>query len=496
MPTEPTPRVADSPLSKLENHSEFIRRHIGPDDGQIKQMLGTLGAGSLEELVASTLPAAIQTDEPLQLADAVSETRALTGLREIASLNVLKHSMIGLGYHDTITPAVILRNILENPGWYTAYTPYQAEISQGRLEAMLNFQQMICDLTGMELANASLLDEATAAAEAMAMLKRINRKNKSTQFFVDQGVLPQTLDVLQTRARHFGYEIVVGDAASGFGKGDYFGALLQYPSTRGEVNDIAPQIATAHAQGTLVVVATDLMSLVMLKPPGELDADIVTGSAQRFGVPLGFGGPHAAFFATRDSFKRSLPGRIIGVSKDRLDQPALRMALQTREQHIRRDHATSNICTAQALLAVMASMYAVYHGAEGLKRIAGRIHRLASLLAVGLKLHGFRSVNKTWFDTLSYDLDGEQADTIYQRALDTGINIHRSATGLTVSVNEKTTREHVEVLLDAFTGETTDSEVNRLERDLDTDFTSIPLRLQRENDFLQHPVFKQYHSET
>ncbi len=495
MPTEPTPHAASSPLSELENHAEFIRRHIGPDDEQISHMLETLGEDSLDALVASTLPASIQTDEPLQLADAISESQALARLRDIAGLNVLKHSMIGMGYHDTITPGVILRNVLENPGWYTAYTPYQAEISQGRLEAMLNFQQMICDLTGMELANASLLDEATSAAEAMTMLKRINRKNKSTRFFVDQGTLPQTLDVLKTRAQHFGYEVVVGDPAHDLDKGEFFGALLQYTSTGGEVNEIAPQIATAHENNTLVAVAADLMSLVLLTPPGEMDADIVVGSAQRFGVPLGFGGPHAAFFATRDDFKRSVPGRIIGVSRDRLDQPAMRMALQTREQHIRRDHATSNICTAQALLAVMASMYAVYHGADGLRRIARRIHRLTSLLAAGLKGLGFASSNSCWFDTLSFDLPDEQADGISQRALDAGINIYRSGTGLFISVNEKTTREHIVNVLGAFS-ESAPVDLDELERGLEPGFSAIPGTLQRQSDFLQHPVFKRYHSET
>ncbi|MGD9265758.1 MAG: aminomethyl-transferring glycine dehydrogenase [Lysobacterales bacterium] len=497
MPTEPTSKTpATSPLRELENHAEFVRRHIGPNDEQITQMLDALGTESLDALVAGTLPDSIQTTDPLQLGDAMTEAAALARLREIAGQNILKHNMIGLGYHDTITPPVILRNILENPGWYTAYTPYQAEISQGRLEAMLNFQQMVCDLTGMELANASLLDEATAAAEAMTMLKRINRKNKSTRFFVGRGVLPQTLDVVRTRARHFGYEVVVGDPDNDIGKGDYFGALLQYTASHGEVNDIGPQIAAAHANGTLVAVAADPLSLVLLTPPGEMDADVVVGSAQRFGVPLGFGGPHAAFFATRDAFKRSVPGRIIGVSRDRQDQPALRMALQTREQHIRRDHATSNICTAQALLAVMAGMYAVYHGAEGLRRIAGRVHRLASLLAVGLKYLGFRSANKTWFDTLSFELDAEQADAIYDRALEAGINTFRSESGLTISVNEKTTREHISALLGVFSVEARDGELERLEAGMDADFTAIPLRLQRQGDFLAHPVFKRYHSET
>jgi glycine dehydrogenase len=495
------PKQADSPvnspLTELEDHAGFVRRHIGPGDADVGHMLDTLGIESLEALIESTLPPSIQSSDPLQLPTAASEVATLARLRKLADLNVVKHSMIGMGYHDTITPPVILRNILENPGWYTAYTPYQAEISQGRLEAMLNFQQMICDLTAMELANASLLDEATSAAEAMAMLKRINRKNKSMRFFVDEGSLPQTLDVLKTRAAHFGFELVVGSPEDELGNGEYFGALLQYTSTDGEVNDIGRQIANAHNNGILVAVAADLMSLVLLKPPGELDADVVVGVAQRFGVPLGFGGPHAAFFATRDSYKRSIPGRIIGVSKDRQDQPALRMALQTREQHIRRDHATSNICTAQALLAVMASMYAVYHGSNGLKRIARRIHRLTSLLVENLKSLGIEPANPSWFDTVSFDLGDEQAMQIYTRAQDVGINLRVGQNGrLGISINEKTTREHIGQLCSAFADLNNIDDLAKLDQAMDSRFTAIPENLQRQSDFLQHPVFNRYHSET
>jgi glycine dehydrogenase len=498
MPTEPNQadNIIESPLTVLENRAEFVRRHIGPDETQISHMLEVLGVESLEALIESTLPPSIQLDEPLDLPEASSEIATLSRLRAIADLNVVKHSMIGMGYHDTITPRVILRNILENPGWYTAYTPYQAEISQGRLEAMLNFQQMICDLTGMELSNASLLDEATAAAEAMAMLKRSNRRNKSTRFFVDQGVLPQTLDVLRTRAGHFGYEVVVGDPTNEIDNGDFFGALLQYTAANGQVNDIAPQIQAAHDNNTLVVVATDPLSLVLLKPPGEMEADIVVGSAQRFGVPLGFGGPHAAFFATRDSFKRSVPGRIIGVSKDRQDQPALRMALQTREQHIRRDHATSNICTAQALLAVMASMYAVYHGADGLKRIAQRVNRLASLLVAGLKPLGFQPANPHWFDTVTFVLPKDQADRIYERVQDVGINLYRGNGGLSISINEKTTRDHITRLWSAFADGSSDADITLIDQSIDTDHSSLPDSVRRQTGFLQHPVFNRYHSET
>ena len=491
-----TESAEQSPLTRLENHAEFIGRHIGPDETHISHMLETLGVESLEKLIENTLPPSIQLDEPLSLPTAKSESATLSKLRDIADLNVLKHSMIGMGYHDTITPTVILRNILENPGWYTAYTPYQAEISQGRLEAMLNFQQMICDLTGMELSNASLLDEATAAAEAMAMLKRINRKNKSMRFFVDEGTLPQTIDVLQTRATHFGFEIVIGNPADELSNGEYFGAIMQYTASDGEINDIGPQISTAHENGTLVVIAADLMSLVLLESPGELNADIVVGSSQRFGVPMGFGGPHAAFFATRDSFKRSVPGRIIGVSRDRQDQPALRMALQTREQHIRRDHATSNICTAQALLAVMASMYAVYHGPNGLKRIARRIHRLTSLLVAGLKPLGYEVANQAWFDTVTFHLPDERMESIYARAQEAGINLFKGNGGLSISVNEKTTREHINRLISVFANGSVIEDIASTDQSIEPEFTSIPHQLQRKSAFLQHPVFNRYHSET
>jgi len=486
---------AKSRLTDLEDHAAFVRRHIGPDDAQVSQMLGVLGLGSLDELVQRTLPPSIQLDAPLDLPEAKGEFAALQKLREIAQLNTLRHNMIGMGYHDTVTPPVILRNVLENPGWYTAYTPYQAEISQGRLEAMLNYQQMICDLTGMELSNASLLDEATAAAEAMTMLKRINRKNRSTKFFVDRGVLPQTLDVVRTRAGHIGFEVVTGDPAE-IGEDEYFGILLQYTASNGQLNDIEPWIRNAHEKGALVVVAADLLSLVLLKPPGEMDADIVVGSSQRFGVPMGFGGPHAAFFATRDEFKRSVPGRIIGVSKDRQGKLALRMALQTREQHIRRDHATSNICTAQALLAVMASMYAVYHGADGLKRIAWRVHRLTSLLVGGLGELGFKPANTAWFDTVTFEMPEERAAAVLERAEKAGINLFKGHGGLSISINEKTTREHVEALWNAFADSSGRGDLGAADDALAPGFTSIPGHLQRQSGFLQHPVFSLYRSET
>jgi glycine dehydrogenase len=409
--------------------------------------------------------------------------------------------MIGMGYHDTKLPAVIQRNVLENPGWYTAYTPYQAEISQGRLEALLVFQQMVSDLTGMPIANASLLDEATAAAEAMTMLQRVNRKSKSSRFLLDENILPQTRDVVENRARYFGIEIVVGNLNEEIADGDFFGILLQYPGLNGEITDYRELISRAHEGGALVCVAADLMSLVLLTPPGEMDADVVLGTTQRFGVPMGFGGPHAAYFATRDPYKRSLPGRIIGVSQDRKGRPALRMALQTREQHIRRDKATSNICTAQALLAVLAGFYGVWHGRERLKKIASRIHRLTCLLAEGLKSMGYEPRADTWFDTLTFDLDASDADVIYQRALDAGINLRREGkTVLGMSVNEKTTRDHVAALFQAFSGkeeaEVGITAVLEIDQRLAADYLAIPQTLRRKSDFLQHPVFYNNHSET
>jgi len=489
--------TASTPLDALEDHGEFIMRHIGPRDEQVSHMLAELDLESLDELVRKTIPAAIRLDGELDLPEPRSEQATLARLREIAALNLVQHSMIGMGYHETILPPVIQRNVLENPGWYTAYTPYQAEISQGRLEALLNFQQMISDLTGMPIANASLLDEATAAAEAMTMLQRVNRKSKSNRFLVDRAALPQTIDVVENRARYFDIEVVVGAPQAALETGDYFGVLLQYPGVDGEVTDPRETIARAHAGGALVAVAADLMSLVLLTPPGELDADAVIGSAQRFGVPMGFGGPHAAYLATRDEYKRSIPGRIIGVSQDSKGRTALRMALQTREQHIRRDKATSNICTAQALLAVIAGMYGVWHGRERLRRIARRIHRLAGLLAHGLADLGFESRADTWFDTLTFDLDPARADAVYQRALDAGINLRRvgdSALGL--SVNERTGREHVEALLRAFAGTEDVPDIEALDLALGEDWTAVPAPLRRSSDFLQHPVFYRYHAET
>jgi len=497
MSQNPSDRTAITPLYSLEDHGEFIMRHIGPREDQVRHMLAEIGLDSLDELVAQTIPRSIRVDTALDLPEARTESGALAQLREIASLNKVQHSMIGMGYHETILPPVIQRNVLENPGWYTAYTPYQAEISQGRLEALLNFQQMVSDLTGMPIANASLLDEATAAAEAMTMLQRVNRKSKSHRFLVDSATLPQTIDVVINRARYFGIEVVVGEPGTCLAEGEYFGALLQYPGVDGEVTDPRDVIARAHANGALVAVAVDLMSLVLLTPPGEMDADAVIGSAQRFGVPMGFGGPHAAFFATRDEYKRSIPGRIIGVSQDSKGRTALRMALQTREQHIRRDKATSNICTAQALLAVISGMYGVWHGRERLKKIARRIHRLAGVLALGLQKLGYANHADSWFDTLTFELPAETADAIYQRALSAGINLRRiDATGIGISVNEKSDRHHIEALLRAFAGSDEVSAIEALDAELGDDWSAIPDTLRRESDFLQHPVFYRYHAET
>ncbi|RPH99483.1 MAG: glycine dehydrogenase (aminomethyl-transferring) [Lysobacterales bacterium] len=486
----------------LEDHGEFIMRHIGPRDEQVSQMLAAIGMESLDELVGKTIPAAIRLDGELDLPEARTESATLARLRGIAAKNIVRHNMIGMGYHETILPPVIQRNVLENPGWYTAYTPYQAEISQGRLEALLNFQQMISDLTAMPIANASLLDEATAAAEAMTMLHRVNRKSKSHRFLVDRATLPQTIDVVANRARYFGIEVVVGEPAAALADGEYFGMLLQYPGVDGEVTDHRDTIARAHEAGTLVAAAADLMSLVLLTPPGEMGVDAVIGSAQRFGVPMGFGGPHAAFFATRDEHKRSMPGRIIGVSQDSKGRTALRMALQTREQHIRRDKATSNICTAQALLAVISGMYGVWHGRERLKKIAKRIHRLAGLLARGLATLGYANHADSWFDTLSYELEEADADAIYRRALEAGINLRRIASGpsrkggLGISVSEKTGRHHVEALWRAFAGSRDVPSIEALDGDLGAEWSAIPEPLRRQSDFLQHPVFYKYHSET
>lgn len=479
-------------LDDLENKDEFVNRHIGPSDDDVAEMLGIVGLKSLDELIDKAVPDEIRTDEAFD-EPAMTEDEALAELSRMAGMNKVMKTMIGLGYHDTITPSVILRNLIENPGWYTAYTPYQAEISQGRLEALLNFQQSIIDLTGMPLANASLLDEGTAAAEAMTLMKR-SGKSKSDTIFVADSCLPQTIAVIETRARPLGFTVQTGDPFNDLDPAGVFGVILQYPTVNGEVHDYAALADKVHDAGALLTVACDPLALVMLKAPGEWGADIVVGSAQRFGVPLGFGGPHAAFMATREEYRRSVPGRIIGVSVDAQGRQALRMALQTREQHIRREKATSNICTAQVLLANVASMYCVYHGPDGLKRIAGRVHRLTSILAHGLKDLGIDVANRSWFDTLTLNTPGE-AEAIHQRAVSAGYNLRRmGADQVGISLNEATTRDDIMALLAIVSGKP-DHGSDLLKLDAAAE-DGVPVSLVRDSDILTHPVFNAHHSET
>ncbi|WP_104203658.1 aminomethyl-transferring glycine dehydrogenase [Billgrantia saliphila] len=482
-------------LAELADHDAFIRRHNGPGTDDVAAMLAALGMDSLDTLVERTVPADIRLSRELDLDPPRSEAEALDYLKRLARQNKVFKTYIGQGYFNTHVPAVIQRNVLENPGWYTAYTPYQPEISQGRLEGLLNFQQMVMDLTGMELANASLLDEATAAAEAMALCQRANKKSKSLAFFVADDVLPQTLDVVRTRAHYFGFELIVAPADT-LADHDVFGALLQYPGESGRVADLAPLLATARNKGIMTCVAADIMSLVLLKEPGALGADIVVGNTQRFGVPMGYGGPHAAYFATTDKLKRSIPGRIIGVSKDSRGNTALRMAMQTREQHIRREKATSNICTAQALLANMAAFYAVYHGAEGLTTIATRIHRLTTILAEGLKAKGVALVHDSWFDTLR--LTGIDAGKVLGRAMTHEINLRYFADGdIGVSLDETTTAHDVDVLFDVLLGEEHGLSVSTLDERIATEgISGIPAACRRETAFLTHPTFQRFRSET
>lgn len=482
--------ISQRSLESLQCHDEFINRHLGPSPQEIEEMLQVVGSASMDEFIDSTVPSDILLDRQLDLPTPVSEARTLERLTEMANNNQVMKSFIGMGYYGTHVPQVILRNVLENPGWYTAYTPYQAEISQGRLEALLNFQQMVMDLTGMDFANASLLDEATAAAEAMTLCKRAS-KHASNNFFVADDIHPQSLDVIQTRAKYFGYEVILAPVDS-IADHEFFGALLQYPGTTGEARDLTSAIEAAHEQKALVAVAADLLSLALLKPPGEMGADIVLGSAQRFGVPMGFGGPHAAFLAARDAYKRSAPGRIIGVSKDSRGNTALRMAMQTREQHIRRDKATSNICTAQALLANMASFYAVYHGPEGIRTIAERTHRLTKTLAAGLTKAGLELKHDNYFDTITVLSD--KADSIAETARQHGANLrHIDAGSVGISLDETTTPADVALLwkifgVDEASVETVDEAC--------ADMEAIPAAIQRQSEYLTHPVFNLYHSET
>jgi len=480
-------------LSALERSDDFVRRHLGPGTVQIAEMLATLGLGSLDEMIQRAVPADIVSKKPLKLPPARSERDTLSALRAMADLNQVRVSMIGMGYYGTILPTVILRNVIENPGWYTAYTPYQAEVSQGRLEALLNFQQVIIDLTGMQLANASLLDEATAAAEAMAMARRLCKRDADV-FFVADDCHPQTIAVVKTRARALGLEVVVGDPAAGLSERELFGVLVQYPGTGGDVRPLGAIVEEAHAKGALVAVAADLLSLLLLTPPGEMGADIVVGSAQRFGVPMGYGGPHAAFFATRDEFKRSTPGRIIGVSVDKAGRPAMRMALQTREQHIRREKATSNICTAQVLLAVIASFYAVYHGPEGLRAIARRVHRMTRILAEGLGRLGFTVETKAYFDTITVVAPGK-AKEIADRAETLGVNLRRrDPDRLGVSLDETTRRCDIETVWRAFAADAAkEISIDGIDAKLGE---CLPKNLVRASTFLTHPVFQTHHGET
>ncbi|MCE3257878.1 MAG: glycine dehydrogenase (decarboxylating) alpha subunit / glycine dehydrogenase (decarboxylating) [Nitrobacter vulgaris] len=476
-------------IAREEPATTFARRHIGPSSRDIAAMLETVSAKSLEALMNEALPSSIRQTAPLDLGQGFSETEALAHMQSLAAQNQPFTSLIGQGYSATILPAVIQRNILENPAWYTAYTPYQAEISQGRLESLFNFQTMICDLAGLDIANASLLDEATAAAEAMALAERASSV-KTKAFFVDHEVHPQTLAVLRTRAEPLGWTLVTGDPLRDLDKADVFGVVLQYPGTSGVVRDLRPAIAAIKAKGGLAVVAADLLALTLLTSPGELGADIAVGSAQRFGVPMGYGGPHAAYMAVSDALKRLLPGRIVGLSVDSRGAPAYRLALQTREQHIRREKATSNICTAQVLLAVISSMYAVYHGPKGLAQIARTVHRHTATLAAGLTRLGFAPLNSTAFDTLTVNA-GERQGEIAYRASSQGINFRINTDGtLGIALDELTIPETVEAVWRAFGATFSYADVEAHASDL------LPADLERKTPYLTHPVFHEHRSET
>ncbi|HBX55621.1 MAG TPA: glycine dehydrogenase (aminomethyl-transferring), partial [Pseudomonas sp.] len=481
-------------MTDLTTQNEFIARHIGPRATDTAAMLDTLGFDSLDALTASVIPESIKGSSVLGDQPGLSEADALATIKAIAGQNQQLKTYIGQGYYGTHTPSPILRNLLENPAWYTAYTPYQPEISQGRLEALLNFQTLISDLSGLPIANASLLDEATAAAEAMTFCKRLSKNKASNTFFASQHCHPQTLDVLRTRAEPLGIEVVIGDEAAIGDASAYFGALLQYPASNGDIFDYRALVERFHAVGALVAVAADLLALTLLTPPGEFGADVALGSAQRFGVPLGFGGPHAAYFATRDAFKRDMPGRLVGVSVDRFGKPALRLAMQTREQHIRREKATSNICTAQVLLANIASMYAVYHGPVGLTRIAKRVHQLTAILAQGLSKLGLVVEQAHFFDTLSL-ASGARTAQLHQQARAMGINLREiDGERLGLSLDETTDQAAVEHLWEVF-AEPGQSLPNFSELAASV-AGRLPHDLLRQSAILAHPVFNRYHSET
>ncbi len=478
-------------LAELQHSDRFQERHLGPRDAESRAMLETLGMSSMDALIDAVIPANIRRRDAMGIGEGLSEQESLARLKEIASANRLLKSCIGLGFYDTHTPPVILRNVLENPAWYTAYTPYQAEISQGRMEALFNFQTLVSDLTGLELANASLLDEATACAEAMTLCQRMS-KSKGKVFFVDRGCFPQNISVVKTRAETLDIEVVIGDPLTELPEDGLFGVLLQYPAANGEIRDFAAVCEQAHAQKALVAVAADLLALTRLLPPGEFGADVAIGNTQRFGVPLGYGGPHAAYMATRDAFKRSMPGRLIGLSIDSHGNPAYRLALQTREQHIRREKATSNICTAQALLAVMAASYAVYHGPRGLTRIAQRVHRNAVSLAQALRAAGLAVPSDAYFDTFVIEGEG-QADGWMDAALNAGYNLRRiDDDRVAIAFDETLTTDDLVALYEALTGEDApDFESLNAETE-----DAIPEALRRRSAFLTAPVFNRYHSET
>ena len=478
-------------LADLESAAPFRTRHIGPDPAEQAVMLETVGYAGIDELIDAAVPKGIRSTEELSLPAAGSEPDVLAALRALADQNTVATPMLGLGYYGTHTPGVIARNVLENPAWYTAYTPYQPEISQGRLEALLNFQTMVAELTGLPLANASMLDEASAAAEAMLLARRVGRGRNSQGFLVDAGCLPQTIAVLQTRAKPLGIELTVADVANGLPEGEFFGALLQYPAADGAVRDLAPLVEQAKERSIAVAVAADLLALTLMRPPGECGADIVLGTTQRFGVPLGYGGPHAGYLAVRDTLARSLPGRLVGVSVDADGAQAYRLALQTREQHIRREKATSNICTAQVLLAVMASMYGVYHGPDGLRAIATRTHRYAAVLAAGLRAGGIEIGHEAFFDTVLAVVPG-RAGAVVEAAAGRGILLRRiDDDRVGIACDETTTRAHLVAVWAAFGVDRTD--VTGLDEGTDD---ALPAALRRESDILTHPVFRTHHSET
>jgi glycine dehydrogenase len=476
-------------LEELERAIPFARRHIGPSPEDQARMLGFLGYETLDDLAEASVPESIIMSKPLDVPHALPEIDVLAVLREMGDQNRVMTSMIGLGYYGTHTPQVVLRKVLENPAWYTAYTPYQPEISQGRLEALLNFQTMISDLTGLPVANASLLDEATAAAEAMTVARR-GSKAASNRFLVDADTFPQTLGVIETRAEPLGIEVVVADLGDGLPEGEFFGVLAQYPGASGRVRELRAVIEAAHEQAAIVCIGADILALVLLKPPGEMGADVVFGSSQRFGVPIAYGGPHAGFMSVRQGLERTLPGRLVGVSVDADGAPALRLALQTREQHIRREKATSNICTAQVLLAVMASMYAVYHGREGLELIARRVHRMAAILAEGIRRSGLTLVHDQFFDTIQVRVP-DHADAVLAAARQRGVNLRRvDADTVAISCDEVTERPQVEAVWAAFRVRASIDELDASTHD------ALPGGLLRASDFLTHPVFSQHRSET